>query len=241
MWRRPWPRPASKDPDAVDDHRQRSDEGEDGEQTPRHGVAHPPGQRVVALVVPAGEVDLEHEPEQSGGEDGEANAERRVRQARGEDEKAAGERVGEEDESFDCAGGQELIGDDGAQIEGDSHKRETEQRPERRSATQGDAAGAESCSHPPLFGHDAARPATAYQRPIMGSSSVHRRQAAVECDSSRNGSPVVGERRTVAFRYGLTGQAFAGRRMSGERRFWACPCRGPLLDQRLPTFRRGAR
>jgi hypothetical protein len=21
---------------------------------------------------------------------------------------------------------------------------------------------------------------------------------------------------------------------------WACPCRGPVLDQRLPTFRRGA-
>jgi hypothetical protein len=31
--------------------------------------------------------------------------------------------------------------------------------------------------------------------------------------------------------------SFAGRRMPGERLFWACPCRGPLLDQRLPAFR----
>ena len=27
----------------------------------------------------------------------------------------------------------------------------------------------------------------------------------------------------------------------GRAPVWACPCRGPVLDQRLPTFRRGAR
>jgi hypothetical protein len=40
-------------------------------------------------------------------------------------------------------------------------------------------------------------------------------------------------------RMGLTGQALlvGGCR---ESAVWACPCRGPVLDQRLPTFRRGA-
>ena len=28
--------------------------------------------------------------------------------------------------------------------------------------------------------------------------------------------------------------SFRGRRMSGRAPLWACPCRGPLLDQRLP-------
>jgi hypothetical protein len=26
----------------------------------------------------------------------------------------------------------------------------------------------------------------------------------------------------------------------GRAPVWACPCRGPVLDQRLPAFRRGA-
>ena len=39
----------------------------------------------------------------------------------------------------------------------------------------------------------------------------------------------------------LTGQALVLSADVGRAPVWACPVRGPVLDQRLPTFRRGAR
>ena len=83
------------------------------------------------------EVDLQHEPEQSGGEDGQANPEGRVRQAGCEDEQAAGKRVGEENEGFDRPTGEHLVSDDGVQVEGDRDEGKTEQR--SRGAGERDA------------------------------------------------------------------------------------------------------
>jgi hypothetical protein len=99
-----------------------------GEQAPWDRVAQSPRERSVALVFPAREIDSQHEPDQSGGEDRQADTEGRVRQAGCEEEKAAGQRVGEEDQRLERAAGKKLVGDDVVEVERDRDEREAEQR-----------------------------------------------------------------------------------------------------------------